>query len=170
MRWKIEVSKKTNIIDHEGAQLVKDIEDLGIKGVNSVSVFNVFIIEGKIEQNEIKHICINLLSDPITEEFNIKSISKSSHSLIMDETKVEGKNLEQEKKTKWLVEVYLKNGVADPAGENTLKGIKDLGIESVDSVSTGKKYIINGELLKDEVENICKKLLANVVINDYFYV
>ncbi len=171
MRWKIEVGKKPNIYDHEGAGIVKDITDLGIKSVMSASVFNIYIIDGDIEQKEINYICINLLSDPITEEFSIKPFVESDQSLIKDEKEVQVKNvgLSEDKKMEWCIEVYFKKGVADPAGENTLKGIRDLGIKSVNSVLTAKKYILRGELFKDDIENICKKLLANVVINDYFY-
>ncbi len=70
------------------------------------------------------------------------------------------------------VRIKLKQGVADPEGENTMKALKLLGFSSVNSVKTVKTFIID---LSEEdenraragVEEMCEKLLANPVIHEY---
>lgn len=75
------------------------------------------------------------------------------------------------------VTVKLKHGVADPEGENTKKALNLLGFRNVRSVKSLKSFrieIVSGEgeredeeKVKQEVEEMCRKLLANPVIHDY---
>jgi len=70
------------------------------------------------------------------------------------------------------VKIELKEGVADPEGMNTEKTLKLLGWD-IEKVETGKLFEIDlGENIseeeaRDEVEEMCKKLLANPVIQTY---
>jgi len=69
------------------------------------------------------------------------------------------------------VRVRLKRGVADPEGENTKKALNLLGF-NVCGVRTEKVFLVslNGASKKDalrEAEEMCKKLLANPVIQEY---
>jgi len=72
------------------------------------------------------------------------------------------------------VTIKLKHGVADPEGENTKKALNLLGFRDVRSVKTAKTFRIeiepekgNEEKVMQEVEEMCRKLLANPVIHDY---
>lgn len=68
--------------------------------------------------------------------------------------------------------IELKKGVADPEGMNTKKALKLLGWE-VDDVKSGKIFEIDlGDKISEdearkEAEEMCKKLLANPVIQTY---
>ncbi|WP_457590753.1 phosphoribosylformylglycinamidine synthase subunit PurS [Geoglobus sp.] len=71
-------------------------------------------------------------------------------------------------------EVYisLKKGVVDPEGEATKKALNLLGFRNVRSVSSVKVFRIELEAKNKEdaekmVEEMCEKLLANPVIQDY---
>ncbi|MFP4000361.1 MAG: phosphoribosylformylglycinamidine synthase subunit PurS [Thermoplasmata archaeon] len=70
------------------------------------------------------------------------------------------------------VKIELKEGIADPEGMNTEKTLKLLGWD-VEKVQTGKLFeIVLGEGVpeeeaRSEVEDMCKKLLANPVIQTY---
>ena len=70
------------------------------------------------------------------------------------------------------VHITLKNGVLDPQGKAVKDSLTSLGYAEVDNVRIGKYIEIelntndyNAAMKK--VEEICKKLLANVVIEDY---
>ncbi|RLD12811.1 MAG: hypothetical protein DRI28_07100, partial [Caldiserica bacterium] len=52
--------------------------------------------------------------------------------------------------------------------ETAERAIKDMGIMFPLKISTGTKYILKGDLKKEEVENICIRILANTLIQDYF--
>ncbi|MCK4266729.1 MAG: phosphoribosylformylglycinamidine synthase subunit PurS [Thermoplasmata archaeon] len=70
------------------------------------------------------------------------------------------------------VRIKLKKGVADPEGANTRKALELLGFTEVLEVKTSKCFSI--QLDTDDmdhasglVENMCKSLLANPVIQSY---
>ncbi|MBN1761806.1 MAG: phosphoribosylformylglycinamidine synthase subunit PurS [Methanomicrobia archaeon] len=79
------------------------------------------------------------------------------------------------------VTITLKRGVADPEGENTKKALHLLGFNDVRGVKSMKTFRITlepgtgtetagvdeEERVKREVDEMCRKLLANPVIHDY---
>ena len=76
------------------------------------------------------------------------------------------------KKMKIKVIVTLKNGVLDPQGRAIQQTLNGMSFVNVEEVRQGKFFEIdvkeNDETkAKSEVEEMCKKLLANLVIEDY---
>ena len=68
--------------------------------------------------------------------------------------------------------VTLKNGVLDPQGKAIKQTLNGMNFSNVEEVRQGKFFEINvnesNELkAKTQVEEMCKKLLANLVIEDY---
>jgi len=68
---------------------------------------------------------------------------------------------------KWEVRISYKKGVQDSEGESALLGLKTLGFSHVESVGTAQVYVIEGNLSRDEVDDMCQRLLANPVSQDY---
>ena len=70
---------------------------------------------------------------------------------------------------KIIVNVYLKNGVLDPAGKATKHALESLGFNGVDDVRIGKQIILelSDETSDEQIKNMCEELLANTVIEDY---
>ena len=76
----------------------------------------------------------------------------------------------------WSVSIYvnLKKGVLDAQGAATNNALKSLGFEEVKEVRIGKciNLKIEGktrEIVSQKVDEMCKKLLANPVIEDFTY-
>ena len=70
------------------------------------------------------------------------------------------------------IHVTLKPGVLDPQGKAIKHSLHDLGFDGVASVRQGKYIELelendNETRLRNDLEDMCKKLLANVVIEDY---
>ena len=68
--------------------------------------------------------------------------------------------------------VTLKEEVLDPQGKVILKTINNMGLNNIKNIRQGKYFELemnekNSENVKKKVEEICKKLLANPVIEDY---
>ena len=68
--------------------------------------------------------------------------------------------------------VTLKNGVLDPQGKAIQQTLNGMGFSEVNQVRQGKYFDIEvGETDENEakfkVDEMCKKLLANLVIEDY---
>jgi phosphoribosylformylglycinamidine synthase len=70
------------------------------------------------------------------------------------------------------VTVTLKNGVLDPQGQAIQGSLKSLGFDGVNGVRQGKIFDINladGDAAAAEasLRQMCEKLLANTVIENY---
>ena len=73
---------------------------------------------------------------------------------------------------KFSVTVTLKKDVLDPQGKVIQQTLDGMGFKDVDEVRQGKYFEIDTKeddqkKAKDKVEEMCKKLLANLVIEDY---
>lgn len=72
------------------------------------------------------------------------------------------------------IKITLKNGVLDPQGKAIEGAVKGLGISGVGDVRQGKYIEVDLEetdpaKAKAIVEQMCKDLLANTVIENYAY-
>jgi len=69
------------------------------------------------------------------------------------------------------IRIELKKGVADPEGKNTKKTLESLGFKGLGEVKTVKLFEMEVDLPADEAkkagEEMCRKLLANPVIQNY---
>ena len=68
--------------------------------------------------------------------------------------------------------VTLKNGVLDPQGKAIQQTLNGMAFDNVSEVRQGKYFDIeinesDESKAKSQVEEMCKKLLANLVIEDY---
>ena len=68
--------------------------------------------------------------------------------------------------------VTLKNEVLDPQGKVVNQTLKNMGYKNILSVRQGKYFEIELEEIdtkkaKIQIEEICKKLLSNTIIEDY---
>ena len=64
--------------------------------------------------------------------------------------------------------VSLKEGVDDPEGNNITKTLHLLGFKDISKVRVSKMYVMEMENYDEKkLDEICIKLLANPVINDY---
>ena len=73
---------------------------------------------------------------------------------------------------KFSVTVTLKKDVLDPQGKVVQNTLQNFGMDSLKSVRQGKYFEIDtketdNDKAKAKVEEMCKKLLANLVIENY---
>ena len=146
--FRVEVSVKLGFPDPRGEALQKDIRDLGIDTADQVRVSDIYLLEGELGEKEVQIICCELLADPVVEKYSIGEVPLVA---------VEDKNTHA-------IEVAYNPGVMDPVEESVRKGILDLGIITVESVKTARRYYLWGKLSRDDIEFICNKLLVNSVI------
>lgn len=69
------------------------------------------------------------------------------------------------------IRIELKKGVADPEGKNTRKTLEALGFKGVTDVRTVKLFEVEIDAPAEEAvaegEEMCRRLLANPVIQSY---
>ncbi len=146
--FRIEVSVKTSFPDPEGDKLEKDIRDIGITTVKQARVSDVYLLEGELDEVEVVKIGQELLADPVVEDFSWG----------------EGPLSRIDSGDAYFIEVAYNPGVTDPVEESVGKAIHDLGIPTVTSVKTARKYSLRGDLSEETLQSICDKLLVNSLI------
>ncbi len=70
------------------------------------------------------------------------------------------------------IHTRLKEGVLDPQGKAVESALKNLGYKEINKIRQGKLFDIDIDTTdpvkaKEIAENICKSLLANLVIEDF---
>ena len=70
------------------------------------------------------------------------------------------------------VTITLKEDVLDPQGKVVLHTLQNMGMKTLSNIRQGKYFEIeieetNQEIVKKDVDSMCKKLLANLIIEDY---
>ena len=75
-------------------------------------------------------------------------------------------------KLKFSVTVTLKKDVLDPQGKVVQNTLQNLGMNNLKSIRQGKYFEIelndnDQNNAEEKVNNMCKKLLANLIIEDY---
>jgi len=70
------------------------------------------------------------------------------------------------------VDIKLKPGMLDPEGDTIKRSLNLLGYDEVEEARVGKKIMLkvdgdSPEKAREEVEEMCQKLLANPVIHNY---
>lgn len=147
MIYRIEIEDKESAYDSLGAQVKKEIKDLGITKVDEVRFNQVYIIKGKISRPQITRIARELLSDAVTQRYHILP---------------EGKTFPH--KGYKVIEIAYNPGVMDPVEASVIKAINDLGITTVEAVHTAKKYLIKGAVKQNQLKSISEKILYNKLI------
>ena len=146
--FRIEVSVRASFPDPRGDRLEMDIRDIGIMTITRARVSDLYFLEGELDEAEARKIGQELLADPLVEDF---SWSESPLSPI------NGGDVHN-------IEVAYNPGVTDPIEESVGKAIRDLGITTVTSVKTARKYSLWGDLSEEILQSICDKLLVNSLI------
>ena len=109
-QWRFEIFNKSGSTDIHGSSVLEDIKELGITSVQAVQSAKVFLIESDFEKNFARRIAVELLTDPVCEEFYIGR---------------SGPPAGLAKAT--LIEVHLKSGVTDPVAESVMTAVADMG-------------------------------------------
>jgi len=144
---RIEVAMTEGLRDPMGEATRREIQDALGLSVEAVRVIEVYNIDAKLTPEEVALVRAELLTDPVIQE------SSSDRSLARDFT--------------WLVEVGYRPGVTDNVGKTAAEGVADtIGrpLASGEAVYTARQYAIKGDLTREQVELVCRKLLANELI------
>ena len=110
-------------------------------------VNDVYLLEGHLTGEQIGRICRELLADPVVQEYSYAQPAEASPQSGIQ-----------------VIEVAYNPGVMDPVEDSVKKGIRDLGITTVESVRTAKTYVLWGTLSDCALQSICDKLLVNSIV------
>lgn len=72
------------------------------------------------------------------------------------------------------IDIMPRTEILDPQGKAVKLGLGNLGINNVNDIRVGKHIVMNLEAenleeAKQKTETACKKLLANMIVEEYTY-
>ncbi|HDN18243.1 MAG TPA: hypothetical protein ENF41_04195 [Candidatus Bathyarchaeota archaeon] len=145
---KIYVTYREGARDPQGLLKYREMMDLGVSSISEVKSASTYRIRN-ITMDALKKLCKELLVDPILQKYAI------------DIPPFRGGG--------WLVEVWLKPGVADPVSETIKDAARFLDLSPTFTVSSGMTYFLVGELTENTLKWVIRKSLANPIIHTYEY-
>ncbi len=142
--------------DPRAASLLADAHALGLTRITHLEVQNVFFIEGQIDPQELRRLAAELLSDPIAQASQWRSVESDGVVRFV------GQDV-----TSFIIEVALHPGVTDPVADQIVRCAKMIGVMGVERAATGQRYIVCGDLDEADLHTLARRLLANDVIQRY---
>jgi len=108
----------------------------------------LFFLQGDLGEADLHTICTQLLTDPVTESFSINapySPLNMTHSL----------------------DITLQAGVTDPAAESLSRAVRVLGIDGLERVATGTRFVFVDEFADDDLMRLAQSHFSNPLIQRY---
>jgi phosphoribosylformylglycinamidine (FGAM) synthase PurS component len=140
-------------MDAKNKILSNEIKDLIGKKVN-IKIFTNYVLEGNLDEDELKKISEDFFIDKTLENFMINYFTGFENFKVID------------KKYKWQVNVYLKKFIINPNDEIIFKALNMLYPNKFSSLVTFNTYLFSHNVNYKELELIISKLLANKLLHD----
>src|SRR6185503_18933858 len=135
-------------VDPVGEALRHQIAEFG-SSVGPIQTSRIFLIDTDADTTEVQRVATELLADPVVDRAEL--VPPGHH----DNGNGAGATSR--------IEVHLKPGVMDPVAASTEMAIRDMGLP-VKEVRTGRAYLIDGAVPREQLGQIATRLLANGVI------
>ena len=148
MYWRIEVKDKAGVYNGSALALKAALTQAGATSLRDVRCHHVTYLIGAAERAEAERAARELLTDAITQEYDLRSDTELLPGLAGYRS----------------LQVLYRPGVMDPVEESTLKGLRDMGIASVEAVRTAKRYFFKGERSAQALLAAAEKTLYNRLI------
>ena len=153
--YKFLIHTKNN--DPRMASYLTDAHALGFQHLQSITIHDLYFIEGQLSQEDLQQLALKLLTDPVTQSASWIEIT--------------GTPLPAPETDSVILEVALRPGVTDPVAEQIIRAAHELGIDGVERAATGQRFILQFDAsAPDPIRlsaSISAALLANNVIQHW---
>ncbi len=158
--YQIEVRAIYERYDVHAQKLARDIMQLPTRQVPSLAKFStsspplrirtaqIYHLSGNLTPSQVEQLTRQLLLDPVVQEAGSGQIEDAAA-------------------TGHVVDVFFHPGVTDTLAESVITGAHMLGITELESVQTGRRYVLDARLSESEARTIAQALLYNPVIQHY---
>src|SRR5262245_42557108 len=149
MLWEIDIYPAPGQPDRLAQQVAADARDLGFARNLNVTAANGYLIQGPLDEKQIRQLADELFVDRVVERAVVGRVGSEALS-----------RPPRERDT--LAHVLPKPGVMDPVAQSAQAAIADLGL-SVDAVRTLRKFWL-ADFPEDKLPALASKVLANDAI------
>ncbi len=147
--WEIDIYPAPGQPDIRGQAIAAEAADLGLGRELQVAAAHGFLIEGDLDETQVRRLANELLADTVVEQAVVGRVG-------------DPQLLEAPADKPHLVHVLYKPGVMDPVAQSTQAAIEDFGFQPR-AVRTFRKYWF-GDAPQEVIQTLCTKLLANDAI------
>ncbi len=152
MLWEIEIQPAVAHEDREGLRVLADSQSFGANSISEISATRSFLIEGDLDESAIESAAENLLVDSVIETWTARRIDGEQKP-----------HLPPDQPQELILNVLFKPGVTDNVALTAKSALEDQGIHS-EAVATCRKYQINHNALKPDLEKLATRVLSNDAI------
>ncbi len=142
MLFRVEIKKKLE--DKEGIALLNQVREFFPKGIEKISVIDLYFVEGEIEKKLFEKIAKKIFCDPVKEEITLGRFPLPGIS----------------------IEILYNPGVSDPKEESLKKTFADFGLSEI-KIKTGKRYVFKVSGKKNwekKIRKVAEEFLYNPLI------
>ncbi|NPV07306.1 MAG: phosphoribosylformylglycinamidine synthase subunit PurL [Anaerolineae bacterium] len=139
--------------DWRGRALLPDVAALGIQGVESIRVSDLYFLAGDLDLAAAERVSAELLCDPVIAACSVIPAEETTGEPRVGDA--------------WQVEVCLLPGVTDAEAESLLMAAARIGISGLSRAATATRYAISGAITEPQVRALVERLLCNPVIQRY---
>ena len=149
MLWEVDIYPAAGQPDLPGKRIASTAAELGLARGVEVTAARGYLVQGKLDREQITHLARHLLSDEVVEHAVVAPAGDPQ----LSQSPTKGQRL---------IHVLPKPGVMDPVAQSAQKAIADLRLEA-DAVRTLNKYWV-ANLPEAQLGTLCAKVLANDAI------
>jgi len=124
---------------------------LGVSTLTACAVNRLYFVQGALSLADVQQLCMQLLADPVTEDFSIVPLDAGTPILPGPHT----------------IEVTPLPGVTDPAAENLERAAHLIGLSGLERASTGQQVVLGGTLSAADLHKLAVELFSNPVVQRY---
>lgn len=143
-------------------RLLDQLPSIGITQRVKLKIIDLYFLEGHLDTEALQKIIQSLLSDPVTDQYQLKKMVPNRVASLNDNPPAIG-----EQSASKCIEVTLRPGVTDNTANELLRAAHRLGVSELTAAATGTRYVFTGELTETELHRIAKTILVNDTIQRY---
>ena len=182
-RHQIEIRAISERHDVHAHQLAREILQLPAQHIPSLASIAIgtplpfihtsqlYLLTGNINASQLDELIKQLLVDPVVQEASVISTAPPALAAATAPTTHSDHPIHSKHSTAHaqghIIDVFFHAGVTDTLAESVLAGAYMLGITALESVETGRRYMLDSRLSEAEAHTIAKALLFNPVIQHY---
>ena len=149
MTCRLEIRLKKDLVDSEGAGILRKAREYFDFNVRDIRVIRVLTFDAPLDETVMESIRTEIFTNPVTETSAYAPTTRDFD---------------------WLIWIGYRPGVRDTAGSTAKEALEDLigiPLKKGEAVYTSKLYELKGVLTREEVRRIASELLANDVIQQW---
>ncbi len=159
MLWEVDIHPSEGQPDVAAEDVMREAGDLGFPADLRVASARGYLLEGKLNAEQVRRLTTQLLADSVVERTVIGPVGDAELVPEIDKRESTGGDGRPDRNDVHLVHVLPKPGVTDPVAESAAQAMADIGIP-VQRVRTFRKYWLSS-LPESQVELLCNRMLAN---------